>query len=196
MQAIAAKGVVHAADSSFAAFVAKRSGQPVQQCYQCLKCTTGCPVTFAMDYMPNQVVRLVQLGFKEQVLCSSTIWLCASCLTCAARCPNEIDLVRVMDTLHATALWERRKVKERSIRVFHSTMLATVRQLGRVYEPALMVFYKLRSGQIFSDLRLGLRMMLKRKLLLFPHSIKDRRSVRQIFHRIAARRDREASAGT
>jgi heterodisulfide reductase subunit C len=52
-----------------------------------------------MDLMPNQILRLLQLGEHEQALKSRTIWQCASCLTCAARCPKEVDPARVMDAL-------------------------------------------------------------------------------------------------
>jgi heterodisulfide reductase subunit C2 len=75
------------------------SGEDVRACYQCGKCTAGCPLASAMDLMPNQILRLLQLGEHEQVLKSRTIWQCASCLTCAARCPKEVDPARVMDAL-------------------------------------------------------------------------------------------------
>lgn len=75
------------------------SGQDVRACYQCGKCTAGCPLASAMDLMPNQILRLLQLGKHEQALQSRTIWQCASCLTCAARCPKDVDPARVMDAL-------------------------------------------------------------------------------------------------
>lgn len=65
--------------------VENQSGQKVRICYQCGKCSAGCPVAYAMDLLPNQVMRLVQLGLKEEVLTCATIWLCASCETCATR---------------------------------------------------------------------------------------------------------------
>jgi len=63
------------------------SGVKVSACFQCRKCTNGCPVTFAMDLYPDQVMRYIQLGIREPVLNSSTIWVCASCETCTTRCP-------------------------------------------------------------------------------------------------------------
>jgi heterodisulfide reductase subunit C len=75
------------------------SGVDVRACYQCGKCTAGCPMASTMDLMPNQILRLLQLGEHEAVLKSRTIWQCASCLTCAARCPKEVDPARVMDAL-------------------------------------------------------------------------------------------------
>ena len=84
------------------------SGIDVRACYQCGKCTAGCPLSASMDLMPNQVLRLLQLGEHEQVLQSSTIWQCASCLTCASRCPKEVDPARVMEALRTVLLRQGR----------------------------------------------------------------------------------------
>jgi heterodisulfide reductase subunit C len=67
-------------------------------CNQCGKCSAGCPVAFSTDLLPSQVIRLAQLGI-EDVLDSPTIWTCAACLTCVARCPKGIDLPRIMEAL-------------------------------------------------------------------------------------------------
>jgi len=79
------------------------SGQDLLACNQCGKCSAGCPVVAAMDLLPNQVIRLAQLGMEE-VLESNTIWICASCLTCVIRCPKGVDLPRLMEALRQTAL--------------------------------------------------------------------------------------------
>ena len=74
------------------------SGESLLACNQCGKCSAGCPVAFSMDLLPSQVIRLTQLGI-EDVLESDTIWTCAACLTCVARCPKGIDLPRIMEAL-------------------------------------------------------------------------------------------------
>src|SRR5512135_393952 len=74
------------------------SGETLLACNQCGKCSAGCPLAFSMDLLPSQVIRLAQLGI-EDVLQSQTIWICASCLTCVARCPKDIDLSRVMEAI-------------------------------------------------------------------------------------------------
>lgn len=83
--------------------VEELSGQDVLSCYQCGKCSAGCPVASDMDVSPNQVIRLVQIG-DEGVLESEAIWMCASCFTCAARCPKGVDLAKIMEALRIIIL--------------------------------------------------------------------------------------------
>lgn len=90
--------------SDFARKVEELSGQNLLACYQCGKCSAGCPSVSAMDILPNQIIRLAQLGLEEQVLRSRSIWLCASCFTCVARCPRGVDLAKVMEALRLILL--------------------------------------------------------------------------------------------
>ncbi|MDW7759819.1 MAG: 4Fe-4S dicluster domain-containing protein [Acidobacteriota bacterium] len=75
------------------------SGEDIFACYQCGRCSAGCPVALEMDILPNQVIRLIQLGLAEEVLGSKTLFLCASCFTCQSRCPKGIDMARVMEAV-------------------------------------------------------------------------------------------------
>ena len=82
------------------------SGQHLFACYQCGNCSSGCPLAQEMDILPNRIMRLAQLGQKEDILRSKTIWICASCFQCTVRCPKGIDIQAVMDTLRQIALDE------------------------------------------------------------------------------------------
>ena len=77
-----------------------------EACFQCRKCSNGCPVSFAMDLLPDEVIRMVILGQKDRVLRCNTIWICASCETCSTRCPNEVKIAEMMDHLKEMAIKE------------------------------------------------------------------------------------------
>ncbi len=87
--------------------IAEISGENVAECYQCGKCTAACPVNQAMDILPHQVLRLLQLGLADEVMNCKTIWICASCFTCAGRCPRDVDLANVMEAVRVILLRKR-----------------------------------------------------------------------------------------
>jgi len=126
---------------------------------------------------------MIQMGKRDEVLGSSTIWLCASCETCITRCPNEVDIARMMDVLRQMALESGKGSKEKSVLAFHEAFLSSIKSGGRLNEPVMMVNYKLKSGDLFSDMALGLDMFSKGKLSLFGPKTKDVASVRKIFER-------------
>jgi len=154
----------------------------VQDCYQCQKCSAGCPVAFAMDYLPNQIMQMVSLGMMERALRSKTIWICASCYTCSTRCPNDIDIAGVMDWLRQRALAEG-VAGEKEIPLFHEAFLHSIQSHGRVHELGMMARYKMKSGKFFDDLRLGWKMFAKGKLKLFPSRVKGKKELAGVFRR-------------
>lgn len=161
--------------------IEKSTGQKVRNCYQCRKCSAGCPVAFAMDLLPHEVMKLIQYGQESRLLRSSVIWLCASCETCGTRCPNDIDIAGVMDGLRRMALREGVACAEPAIEVFHKSFLNGIRYTGKTNEPILMGPYKLLTRQFFEDLGLGAVMIFKGKIKMVPRVMKDRRAMRRIF---------------
>ena len=73
------------------------SGENIYKCYQCGKCTAGCPAAAEMDYGPAQSIRLLQLGLVDKLLNSNTIWICASCVMCFNRSPKGVDFSKMAD---------------------------------------------------------------------------------------------------
>jgi heterodisulfide reductase subunit C2 len=153
----------------------------VQDCYQCQKCSAGCPVAFAMDDKPNQIMQMVSLGMKDRVLSSKTIWVCASCYTCSTRCPNDIDIAKVMDWLRQTAIREGIPPAEKDVALFHATFLESIRAHGRVHELSMMARYKQKTGKWMDDFKLGWRMFIKGKLKLFPSGVREKGELRDAF---------------
>ncbi len=93
-------------DPAFTKEVERRSGQNITTCYQCGNCTAGCPAGIVYDRQVNQIMRGIQLGLKDEVLGSESIWYCLSCSMCSLRCPNQIDVAKVMETLRHMARQE------------------------------------------------------------------------------------------
>jgi heterodisulfide reductase subunit C len=93
--------------SEFVKKVEELSGQSLLSCYQCGKCSAGCPMAKDMNLLPNQIIRLMQLGLREEIAKANTIWMCASCTTCGVRCPRGVDLSRVMEALRALELRDK-----------------------------------------------------------------------------------------
>lgn len=156
-------------EDKLATTLARELGENVYLCYQCVKCTSGCPLADEFDLTPNQVLRALQLGEDARVLNSKTIWLCASCHTCVTRCPHGIDLPRINDQLAMTAHKRGIKPKVPEIALFRKIFLRYARWLGRAYELGLIAEMNLRTRQPFKDVPMGLQMLLKRKVSLLPH---------------------------
>lgn len=93
---------------SFVTLVEELSGQNLLACYQCGKCSAGCPAVSEMDMLPNQIIRYAQLGMKDELLASKSIWICASCLTCNSRCPKGINIAEVIDAIRQILLRKRK----------------------------------------------------------------------------------------
>lgn len=171
-------------NGSFLAEVERLSGVPVAACFHCEKCTSGCPVSYAMDLQPNLLIRHIQLGQREKVLGCETIWICASCITCSTRCPNDIDLAHVMDALRRISM-KQGTVSLPQVRDFHESFMKSIRTHGRVHELEMVARYKLKTKTFFEDMDLGKEMFLKGRMRLIPERISGLREVREILDRPA-----------
>jgi heterodisulfide reductase subunit C len=158
-------------------------------CFQCRKCTNGCPVTFAMDLYPDEVIRMVLLGQRETVLRCHTIWVCAACETCTTRCPNEVKIAELMDCLKEMAVQDGIPCPQPQILSLHETFLKNLKKRGRVFETTLLPNYMLRSGGFWrrwnegtwlDEIKLGWQMMFKGRFGYFPKSIKGKKEIRAI----------------
>ncbi len=170
-------------EPSFSDLIAERGVENLLACYQCQKCSAGCPVAYAMDVLPNQIIRMVQFGFRERVLSSNTIWICASCYTCSVRCPNEIDIAKIMDVLRHISLKSKIKPAEKDIPIFHSVFLDSIKSKGRIHELGLIWQFKARTRDFMKDAALGWKMFRKGKIKLFPSKFGGGREIKGIFSR-------------
>ena len=169
-------------------YVQDKSGQNILACYHCKKCTAGCPVASFMDIQPNAINRMIQYNRKKEVLRSSTIWLCAGCEACGVRCPNDIDIAKVADSLKQLALKDGISSKEKQIPVMHRVFVSGIEKRGRMHEVSLIRDMRLRSGGYFKDMGLAFKMFRLGKLTIFPEKVKNLRDVKKLFKK--AKRDR------
>lgn len=162
----------------------RRSGEQIELCYHCHKCTAGCPTVQEMTFGPDRLLRMASLDQAVQVLGSQDIWLCAGCYTCATHCPNEIDISAVMDAL-------RQLAQERGIAagvpdalLFHRLFLGVVERLGRSHEAALLGLFKVLSHTPkTADVGSGVQLFLRGKVPVLPERSKAGREVRTMIGR-------------
>ena len=177
-------------DTSYAAGCAEKSGVDIFACYQCEKCTNGCPLAFAMDVMPHAIIRMMQAGLMDEVEDAVTPWVCASCETCVTRCPNNIDVPRLMDFLKQEAIKKDIEPKVPEVAAFHKTFMDNIRLFGRVQETALMGAYQLKaihsaadltSPTVIENVKLGLKMVAKGRMSLIPKFAKGKARIKKLF---------------
>lgn len=172
--------------SEFAKEVERRSGQNISHCYQCGKCSGGCPVLGDLKISPNRVIRLVQLGLEQEALSNETVWCCAGCGTCTGRCPMNVDIVRIMDSVREIAEERGTELPEYARRVwtFYRSFLDSVKEYGRLSEVALMGSYNINSGRLFTNVNKAPFFLLKGKIGLTPHKIKKIERLQRVFQKI------------
>jgi len=162
---------------TLAQLIEEETSNNIYLCYQCKKCTSGCPLSTHFDLEPHRIMRALQLGREELALSSATIWLCASCQACTTRCPEGLDVARIMDQLKIVALERGVKAQVPEVALFHRAFLRGVKYLGRSYELGLLGELNLRTGQPFKDLSLGLELLRKGKVGVVPPFVRQPRRV-------------------
>ncbi len=123
--------------------VEKHAEVDMSVCYQCKKCSIGCPVAALVASPPAEIIRRLQLGAGDELLQSDLVWLCLSCDTCYARCPNQINFPAVIDALRAIALEKGVAKPAGNAPLFNRLFLNTVKRYGRAYDLQMIASYKL-----------------------------------------------------
>ncbi len=176
-------------DLSFLNEMENATGEKISGCYQCYRCTVGCPVAKEMDIYPHRVIRYITLGERERVLASKTIWTCLQCLTCSVRCPNDIDIAHVFDTLRKIAVREHKEAEKDTWR-FDRSFLDSVEKHGRLHEIEAVMKYKMVKKNFLEDAKMGMGMFMKGRMGILPHNIKERKQLKEIFRKIEAEKSR------
>lgn len=169
--------------SDFIRLVEEESGQTLSKCYQCGKCSSGCPLAYKMELLPNQVIRMIQLGMRENVLQSNTMWFCASCETCSTRCPRAIDVKGIMDALRIISYKEDLKSSEKDLQLFNKVFLDNIKSKGRLWELGFILSLNSRLLKPFKDVSKAPKLFLNGKIALFGKKILKRKELDEIFEK-------------
>jgi len=165
------------------------TGANISACYQCERCTNSCPVSRFMDVKPHQVIRYIQLGRRERLLSSSTVWVCLSCEMCTTYCPNDVGVAETIQHLRKMAARSSIQPRELQLATFHQTFIEELQRFGRVNEFWLMgalnlkpgiLKDKIRTGALKEEIELGLTLWRRGKLNLIPHRCKAVKEIRSL----------------
>ncbi len=148
-------------------------------CIQCGTCSATCPVSHYMDYTPRRIIAMTRAGFKDEVMRSFTIWLCASCYSCTVDCPKEIKITELMYALKQKAIEEKVYPKRFPIPVLAREFSKNVRNFGRNHEGLLILkmFLKTNPFKLFKMSGLGSKLFFRGRMEILPNKIKGQKQL-------------------
>lgn len=161
-------------------------GEPLKTCIQCGTCSGTCPAAGYMDNSPRQIIALINLGKKDQVLESNTFWYCASCYHCTVRCPQEINITELMYALKRYSIWKSRYKEGLIGPTFSEAFVKMIIRSGRSFEPVLAPSYifSFHTREFVQEIQGATELLLKGRLPLLPARIKRLENFRRMIGRI------------
>ena len=150
-------------------------------CYQCGKCSGGCPMADAMDLKPRGLMRCAQIGSLSRILSSNTIWLCTGCYTCVERCPHDVNIPALIEEARFEA--RRQGYKRHDSEVLNKTFIANLKAFGRNYEMLLAGIYNAFALKPMQDMASVPHMLNKGLISPLPISIKGASEVAELVER-------------
>ncbi len=161
------------------------AGERLKRCIQCGTCTGSCPVSYAMDISPRELIALFRSGEMETIMKSRTIWICASCYACTTRCPSGIKITDIIYALKRTAMEKNYQSIAPQVQTLARLFVSNLMAYGRLHEGTLIRKYYTKTNiwKLFSLIPLGRKMLKNRRLALFPKKIKGRVALASIIKR-------------
>lgn len=158
------------------------AGERIKRCIQCGTCTGSCPVSYAMDISPRELIALFRAGEMERIMKSRTIWICASCYACTTRCPAGIKITDTIYALKRTAMEKEMESIAPQVQILASLFVKNLMSYGRLHEGTLIRKYymKVNPGKFMSLIPLGKKMWKTKRIAIMPTKIKARESLSRI----------------
>ncbi len=162
----------------------------IRVCFQCGKCTSGCPTSFAMDVSPRKLAIMSLLGLKDRVLSSHALWVCVSCKTCTSRCPRGVKIDELMEYLRHLAIVEG-YLPEKSALLFYDNFTKNILKYGRIFEPEIMLKIKIKTGfkgfkGLKDDIMLSINLLRRGRIRVAPEKIQGVDEIRILFEELEA----------
>lgn len=178
-------------DPEFARWISHTvGGERIRHCLQCGLCSASCPLSLYMDYTPRRLMHLSREGFKEEVLSSSSIWLCTACYACMVECPKKINITHLMYALKQRAIEERFYPKRFPIPVMAQQFSRMVRESGRITESCLIlrVFLRTAIWRLLGMSGLGWKLFVAGRMTAKKEKVERRTEIRTLLDSVAATR--------
>lgn len=161
------------------------AGERIKRCIQCGTCTGSCPVSYAMDISPRELIALFREGEMEKIMRSRTIWICASCYACTTRCPSGIKITDVMYALKRTAMARKYESTAPQVQIMANLFVNNLMSYGRLHEGTLIAKYYVKTGvwRMVALASLGMKMLRTKRIALLPHKIDGHKSLARIIRK-------------
>ena len=163
------------------------SGFSTSVCFQCSKCSAGCPMAGMMDLKTAQVMHSIRLNREDVVLHSTAIWLCVGCETCSARCPQQVEPAEAMNAARILALRKGIKPSVKEIGIYYNAFVTSMWLNGKIHDISVAGVTSLLTGNIIADIPLALKLLMHGRMKLPPLPFSGSSGFRKLRGRAIAR---------
>jgi len=144
------------------------SGQNVNLCFQCSKCSAGCPMAEKMDLGPAQIMHNIRLGREDVVLNSLTIWLCVGCEACSSRCPQQVEPAAALTAARLLAIQKGVEPRLKEVKIYYRGFIDNMRLNGKIHDASVAGITQLLTGQLMDNLPLAWKLFRRGRVKLPP----------------------------
>lgn len=176
-------------------------GDRMALCMQCGVCSGSCPLGTEMDYGPRKLFMMVRAGMKDDVLSANTMWNCTSCYRCVVRCPRDVPVTYILQSLASKAV-ELGYANSQDTARFSKAFWWSAKTFGRTDEGLVTARYYFSEGLVagikkgLANLKIAFKLVMTGRLHIgMPKTVKDRKGLKAILNKAAEIEAREQASG-